>query len=411
MKRVLLIAPVGDATDVGEAWSTHQWAERLSTRCDLTVLAYRKRDRRSAIGQLPDARVIEWLDLPIVGRFERFNSMLKPGYIGFYRRARRWIRRALADGERFDLAHQVSPLALRYACPAIGLGMPTIIGPVGGSLDTPAEFAGEFGTEPWYVKLRGLDRWRLKHDRRLHATYSDASVVIGVAPYVREILASVGIIPNRFEVMNETGVVELPDEVHRSPIKGRELRLLYVGRLVRSKGVRDAVRAIAQLDDSLPIRFDVVGDGQDRAACEAEANQLNLGDRVVFHGRIPREQCDGFYQQADVFLFPSIREPSGNVVLEALSHGLPVIAADRGGPGYVVDKSCGVKVPVTTPKRFADDLAGVIKRFAAEPALASSLGAGARRRVEMLALWDRKVDWLIGLYDEICRGGEGGGNE
>jgi len=410
VKRVLLIAPVGDATDVGEAWSTHQWAQRLSTRCELTVLAYRKRNRRSAVEQLPHARVIEWLDWPFVGRYDRFNSMLKPGYIGFYRRARRWIRRALAEGETFDLVHQVSPLALRYACPAIGLGMPTIIGPIGGSLETPSEFAGEFDTESWYVKLRRFDRWRLRHDKKLHTTYADASVVVGVAPYVREILESAGISPKRFELMNETGVVELPAETHRTPTEGRELRLVFVGRIVRSKGVRDAVRAIAQLDESVKIRFDVVGDGQDLAACRAEADQLNLGDRIVFHGRKPRAECDRFYQKADVFLFPSIREPSGNVVLEALSHGLPVLAADRGGPGFVVDDSCGIKVPVTTPEAFAAELASAIRRFTDEPALVASLGAGARRRVESLALWDRKVDWLVGLYDELCRGDDTGGD-
>ena len=74
----------------------------------------------SAVDQLPDARVIEWDEWPIVGRHDRFNSMLKPAYIGFYRRARKWIRRELAAGNTFDLIHQVAPLALRYACPAIG---------------------------------------------------------------------------------------------------------------------------------------------------------------------------------------------------------------------------------------------------------------------------------------------------
>jgi len=408
MKRVLLIAPGCDGTDVGEAWSTHQWADRLSTRCDLTVLTYRKRNRPAT--DLPGARVVEWLDLPLVGRFDRFNSMLKPGHIAFYHKARRWIRRALADGETFDLVHQVSPLALRYACPAIGLGMPTIIGPIGGSLDTPTEFAGEFGAEPWYVKLRGLDRWRLRHDRKLRATFADASAVVGVAPYVNDILRSAGISPKRFELMNETGVVQLPAETHRTPTEGRELRLVFVGRIVRSKGVRDAVRAIATLDESVSIRFDVVGDGQDLAACRGEADQLNLGDRIVFHGRKPRAECDRFYQNADVFLFPSIREPSGNVVLEALSHGLPVLAADRGGPGFVVDDSCGIKVPVTTPEAFVVELASAIRRFTDEPALVASLGAGTRRRVESLALWDRKVDWLVGLYDELCRGDDTGGD-
>jgi len=49
--------------------------------------------------------------------------MLKPGYLPFYIRARRWIRQALARGERFDIAHQPVPVAMRYPCPAAGLGI------------------------------------------------------------------------------------------------------------------------------------------------------------------------------------------------------------------------------------------------------------------------------------------------
>ena len=64
--------------------------------------------------QLPGVRVIEWQEPAILGWAERLNSMLKPGYIAFYLKARQWIRRAMADGERFDLAHQIVPVAMRY---------------------------------------------------------------------------------------------------------------------------------------------------------------------------------------------------------------------------------------------------------------------------------------------------------
>jgi len=407
--RVLLIAPNCDGTDVGEAWSTHQWASRLAERCELTVLTYNHRSRPRATGQLPGARVVEWRDWPLVGRFERFNSMLKPGYLGFARKARRWIAGALERGERFDLVHQVSPLALRYACPAIGLGVPLVFGPVGGSLDSPESFKAELGTEPWYVRLRALDRWRLEHDAKLRRTYAETDVVIGVAPYVRELLESCGISPRRFEVMSETGVLEMPEAHDRCERSPGELKLLFVGRIVRTKGVRDAVRALARLPDLPGVTLDVVGDGDDLAACEAEADQLGLGARVGFHGRKTRAECDGFYARADAFCFPSMREPSGNVVFESLSHGLPVIASDRGGPGYVVDETCGLKVPVSDPGGYADSLAAAIRRLANEPGLVTRLSAGARARVESVALWERKIDRLCALYDEVS--GAGGGSE
>ena len=62
---------------------------------------------------------------------------------------------------------------------------------------------------------------------------------------------------------------------------------------------------------------------------------------------------DDFYRAADVFVFPSYREPGGNVVFEAMSFGLPLVVGDRGGPGSAVDERSGIRVPprVTGPVR------------------------------------------------------------
>ena len=62
---------------------------------DLTLLTYRKRTRPSAGDQLPGVRVVEWDEPRGLSRFERVNSLLKPGYLPFALRARRWMRSAL----------------------------------------------------------------------------------------------------------------------------------------------------------------------------------------------------------------------------------------------------------------------------------------------------------------------------
>ncbi len=61
-------------------------------------------------------------------------------------------------------------LALRYPSPATGLGAPVVVGPLAGSLETPPGFEGETSGEPWYVKLRRLDRFRIRHDPLLRRT-------------------------------------------------------------------------------------------------------------------------------------------------------------------------------------------------------------------------------------------------
>src|SRR5262249_38706717 len=159
--RLLLIAPTCDGEDVGEAWVAYQWARLLAERHEVTLLTYHKRGRTPAARQLSGLRVVEWAEPPGLGRAERLNSMPKPAYVPFCARAGRWVRRALAAGERWDLAHQPLPVAMRYPCPVAGLGIPYLVGPVGGSLDSPPGFAADEGSTPWYVGLRALDRVRL----------------------------------------------------------------------------------------------------------------------------------------------------------------------------------------------------------------------------------------------------------
>jgi glycosyltransferase involved in cell wall biosynthesis len=395
--RLLLIAPTVDGSDVGESWVAAQWVRHLAARHDVTLLTYYKRGHPPASVQFLDLRVVEWPEPPGLGRAERLNSMLKPGYLPFYLRARRWISAALARGEHFDLAHQPVPVAIRYPSPVAGLGIPYVMGPVGGSLSSPPGFDGGEDTAPWYVGLRRLDGLRIRHDPLLRRTYEQASCVLGIAPYVKEFFAGTSL--QGFEVMTETALDSLAEPVDRTGRTG-DVRLLFVGRLIRTKGARDAIRALGLARD-LPVVFDIVGDGFDRPACEALVAELGLGEKVRFHGRLPRAEIDAYYRRADVFVFPSYREPGGNVAFEAMSFGLPLLVSDLGGPGNVVDETCGIRVHPVSPEAYAQDIAAALRRLVGDAELRLRLGAGARRRASEIALWSSKIDRLDALYQEI----------
>ena len=186
----------------------------------------------------------------------------------------------------------------------------------------------------------------------------------------------------------------------REMIPGK-LNLLHVGRGVRTKGLRDAVRAMGLLPDFLNIRLKSAGQGEEIDTCRKLASDLGVDDRVEFLGQVTRSRVEELYRDSDAFIFPSFREPSGSVIFEALRNGLPVITTDVGGPGFVIDDSCGFKVPAQTPEQLASDLAAPIRRLAADPALRLQLAAGARERVARIGLWPNKVAWLTELYAEI----------
>jgi len=113
------------------------------------------------------------------------------------------------------------------------------------------------------------------------------------------------------------------------------LTVMYAGRLVPHKGVDDLVSAMQGLD----ARLLVVGDGSSRADLEARASKL--GVKATFTGFIDHGQVPAHYAAADIVCYPSLYEPLGNVVLEAMAAGKPIVCTDAGGMGEVYEPGTG----------------------------------------------------------------------
>jgi glycosyltransferase involved in cell wall biosynthesis len=179
------------------------------------------------------------------------------------------------------------------------------------------------------------------------------------------------------------------------------VRLLHVGRIVRTKGLRDLIRALYLVRD-LDVTLDVLGDGNDREACELLARELGVEGRVTFHGKVPREAVDGFYERADVFAFPSYREPGGNVSLEAMAFGLPLIVCRRGGPGANVDDTCAFRLDSVSPQQLADDCATAIRSLVLNADLRLAMGEAARTHATTSHLWSHRLARIEALYEELA---------
>ena len=396
--KLLLIAGNVDATDVGEARNAFELVHHLGKIAQVTLLTQQRVGREDTQRQLPHVEVITFPEFTLPRKLERITAMLKPGYPLFAARVRAWVAQARKQGRHFDIAHQLTPLALRYASPLKDSGIPYVLGPYAGSLDTPQGFESECGSAPWFTHLRRLDHWRFAHDPWLRESYAKAECVLGVAPYVGRILQ--GIPLKAFDVMSEIGIETLAP-VHPARDPNAPLRLLHVGRAVRTKGLRDCVRAMALLKDLPHVTLDQAGRGEELEICRREAERLGVADRIRFHGQLTRTEIEKLYEKADIFLFPSFREPSGSVIFEALRHGLCVVTADRGGPGHVIDETCGKKADPVTPEIYAAELAAHVRALASDPDQLAALSKGARFKAESIGLWPGKLQRLMAIYENI----------
>lgn len=174
-------------------------------------------------------------------------------------------------------------------------------------------------------------------------------------------------------------------------LREHELLVLYVGRVAREKGIDDvidAMRLLQALPDAPPCRLLVVGDGPHLAACRARA-----GDSVTFIGHRSGEELSRLYASADLFVFPSTTDTFGNVTLEAMASGLPVLAADSAVTRELLVPGAGsFHIPGD-----ARGLASHIARWGRDPALRRAAGRRGREGAHARS-WDLVFDELFTDY-------------
>jgi glycosyltransferase involved in cell wall biosynthesis len=183
----------------------------------------------------------------------------------------------------------------------------------------------------------------------------------------------------------------------RRELSGGASRIaLYVGRLAPEKRVELLLEAWERVstatDESLALW--IVGDGPAAAELKARAPE-----NVFFTGYLEGEELARTYASADLFLFPSDTETFGNVVLEAMSSGLPVVGPDRGGVTELIRPALD---GLLFRSGDAGSLADATCKVLLDRALSSRLGRAARRSAEQRS-WDAVFDGLFSGYEEAIR--------
>jgi glycosyltransferase involved in cell wall biosynthesis len=150
-----------------------------------------------------------------------------------------------------------------------------------------------------------------------------------------------------------------PTERPRAMEPGRRW-IVYVGRLVADKGIRDLLEAVRRLRTPSASLL-MVGDGPEHRAARHLARRLRIADRVAFTGPVAHQDVPPFLQHADVVVLPSWYEERGRIILEAMAAQAPVVATRTGGiPATIDDGVNGVLAPPHDPVGLAEALDRVL---------------------------------------------------
>ena len=166
----------------------------------------------------------------------------------------------------------------------------------------------------------------------------------------------------------------------------------FVSRLVKEKGLDVFAETIQALRaEGAPIRSLIVGDGPEREAFHAEL------PRAVFTGHLGGDEIATAYASSDVFLFPSETETFGNVTLEAMASGLPIVAADAAGSASLIDhERTGLLCPSRDQASFLD----ATRRLIADADLRRRLGTAAREEARTYD-WSEVLDRMLSYYHAV----------
>ena len=301
------------------------------------------------------------------------------------------------ESRKFDLVHRITPLSptipslLAKKCARIAI--PFVMGPLNGGVPWPADYNDIRRQErEWLSYVRGTYKLlpgygtTRKHASAILAGSMDTLEQLGKQYQQKSFYVPENAIdPSRF-TKSRSRRASLP------------IRAIFVGRLVPYKGPDMLIEAAAPLVRSGKMTLEIIGDGPMRAALESMVSEFSLGGGISLPGWVEHRSLQNLLTQSDVFVFPSIREFGGAVVLEAMASGLVPIVVAYGGPRELVTEETGFQIPIGPRNHIISNLRSILTQIASHPETLDLMGEASRKRVFEGYTWEAKARHVLSIY-------------
>lgn len=413
--RILVIAEACNPTWTSVPLVGYNFVNALSQRNDIeiTVASHpRNRDALMADSVSDHAEFVfpdnEYIAAPVYKLGQLFrgdkgkgwttNTAFKAfNYLFFERELYRLMKRRLANNE-FDLIHRITPVTPTVGSPiSCWTDTPMIVGPLNGGLPWPKEYPGLRQKEnEFFVPLRKAYKrfpYYQKTYRRVAAVLAGSSHTATEIPSTytgkKFLFPENGVDPNRFEIAKGW-----------TPPNGK-FKFVTVGRLVPYKGLSLTLAAMKDSEILRNCELHVIGDGPERSVIENEIQQFGLESNVKMLGWMDQSEVSKVLSDSQCFVFPSLREFGGGVVLEAMASGLPSIIVDYGGPKDLIDRNCGMLIPMKPANELVNDLRLAMESITLDASICETFADKSIAKVREQFTWSAKADRMVEIYSEV----------
>jgi len=314
-----------------------------------------------------------------------------------------WLKaKRLHKSVRFDVVHHITfnndwiPSVMGAKLP-----VPFIWGPVGGGQRTPRSFMEGYSFSGRLADgIRLFGQWIGRHlliARKRCVKRARAILVCNQE--TREKMPVKHRNKVQYFPVNGISTEDLVVEVKKRS-SHEVFQIITAGRLIHWKNFGEAVKAFALFSKKFPeSSFTVIGEGPEGPRLKKLAEEFHIQEQVHFFPWIPRKELFQKMAESHAFLFPSLREGGGAVVVESMACGTPVICLDNAGPGFHIHEEWGIKIDPLNRDHIVNEMAAALERLYEDEKLRLGLGEASRRRAEEYYVWDRLGEMLKTIYD------------
>ena len=262
-------------------------------------------------------------------------------HIGIY-----FATKSIVKKIKFDFVHHVTFVSIRFPNLLCLHKIPFIFGPISGGEKVPYQLRKNFSLSFKIKELfRDLSNYYIKISPLINLTLHKSDKIFVTS------LETKKTIPKRYhhktKIMLGIGFEKFPN-IDNSVIRDQDLfNIVFAGNFIEWKGISIVLKTFRELKKKNSKFFlTIIGSGPQESNLKALAKKYKINESIKWLGRVKREDLFEIFSKSDLLLFPSLRDSGGFVVLEAMSHGLPVSTLNLGGPGQMVNNECGIKIEV-----------------------------------------------------------------
>ena len=297
----------------------------------------------------------------------------------------------LVKKKKFDYIHHVTFVSLRIPVFLNFHKIPLIIGPVAGGDKIPYRLRKSFSLkENLYELIRDFNNIFIKFSFFIQFSLFKSKKIFVNSSETFDLIPAA--YKKKTKILLAIAVNKIRENYVNKINKQKIFQICYVGRLLHWKGLNISLNVIKKLNKKKNIIFKIAGTGPYKKKIIKFINDNNLSKIIILEGNLNKYRLKKLYQNSHLLLFPSLRDSGGYVVLEAARFNVISAVLDIGGPGQLIDKFTGIKIPVKnkTEKQIINMMTRAIISHIENKSLFKKKIINFKKKINRQFTWDQK---------------------